>query len=496
LKNLRMFKKLCGAQGLSCVVLATTMWSQVTPEEGERRESELISNQGLWGEMIQQGSTVMRQDRAEVSAIQIIQYILNKPHRMVLDIQEEMASGKTIDETSVGRELEAELQRMRKKYEAEMKEMREDMLEAQRLNDKRSQEEITAIRANLQKKMDQDREDRERMRVTIKELQKQRDAELREERQKNSERELAFHKNVAENAQRLKTMEFDSKHNLETTKLEYERQKIEIENARLRAIERKWEYKDKSILPTFGGVVKSILTFPAKVTRPTESMETATPMAFQTLEEFLDSIPGIQAQKRRGGSESRDQLRTAVEKAVALQLKIFDPGDESWLTELVGQNHSGEDNAQFIATLLVEYALNRPWVLHNGLIKGMIASTPSGLNSSGPASENIIPRFLHSETCTYHMLYRDPNRFLIDCMDNVSRSLSIVNVSKKRKDLTSLPEREVEDVTMTTNIDTLLGMAGFVPILPTAIPFTLTDSLFLDDIQDKALCEFQSHIHF
>ena len=241
-----MFKKLCGAKGLSCVVLATTMWSQVTSDEGERRENELISKPEFWGEMIKQGSTVLRQDRAEVSAIQIIQYILSKRSRMVLDIQEEMASGKTLDETSAGRELEAELERMRKQHEAEMRELREDMLEAQRQNDKRSQEEIAAIRAELQKKMDQDKEDRERMRVTMEELQKERDMELREERQRNHERELEFQKAVAENAQKLRMMELDSNHKLEIARLEYEKQKTETENARLRAKEAKRKQDDES----------------------------------------------------------------------------------------------------------------------------------------------------------------------------------------------------------------------------------------------------------
>lgn len=240
-----MFKKLCGAKGLSCVVLATTMWSQVTLDEGERRENELISKQEFWGEMIKQGSTVMRQDRAEVSAIKIIQYILGKRRRMVLDIQEEMASGKTLDETSAGRELEAELDRMRKQHEAEMRELREDMIEAQRQNDKRSQEEIAAIRAELQKKMDQDREDRERMRVTMEDLQKQRDEELREERQRNHERELEFQKEVAENAQRFKIMELDSNHRVELTRLEYEKQKFESENARLKAIVARQKQKEE-----------------------------------------------------------------------------------------------------------------------------------------------------------------------------------------------------------------------------------------------------------
>ena len=235
LKNLRMFKKLCGAQGLSCVVLATTMWSHVTPEDGERRESELITKQDFWGEMIKQGSTVMRQDQDEVSAIKIIQYILGKRRRMVLDIQEEMASGKTLDETSAGRELEAELERMRKQHEAEMRELREDMIEAQKQNDRRSQEEIAAIRAELQKKMDQDREDRERMRVTMEELQQERDAELREERQRHHERELEHQKAVAENTQRLKMMELDTNHRVELARLQYERERTEAENARWRA---------------------------------------------------------------------------------------------------------------------------------------------------------------------------------------------------------------------------------------------------------------------
>jgi hypothetical protein len=245
LKNLRMFKKLCGAQGLSCVVLATTMWSQVTPEDGERRENELISKHDFWEEMIKQGSTVMRQDQDEVSAIKIIQYILSKRRRMVLDIQEEMASGKTLDETSAGRELEAELERMRRQHEAEMRELREDMIEAQRQNDRRSQEEIAAIRAELQKKMNQEKEDRERMRVTMEELQKQRDEELRKERQRNHERELEHQKAVAENLQRLKMMELDTNHKVELTKLKYEKEKTEAENARWRAAEAERKRKEE-----------------------------------------------------------------------------------------------------------------------------------------------------------------------------------------------------------------------------------------------------------
>jgi hypothetical protein len=492
LKNLRMFKKLCGTQGLSCVVLATTMWSQVTPEEGERRENELISKQEFWGEMIMQGSTVKLQDRAEVSAIEIIQYILSKRRRMVLDIQEEMASGKTLDETSAGRELEAELARMRKRHEAEMRELREDMLEAQRLNDKHSQDEIAAIRSDLQRKMDQDREDRERMRVTMEELQKERDAELREERQKNYERELAFQKDKAETVMKLKTMELDSKHQIEITRLEYEKQRTETENARLRAIEakRKEESKYKTIPTIMGGAVSFTHASSTEAARHEESKNTTKPTAFQSLEEFLQSIPALSTKKTHHRLQGRDQLHRVVEEAVAPQLKILHLGDESWLTELVEHNHNGEDNTQFIAKLLVGYALDRPWVLHDRLIKQMIAFNP---NPFDPAREKIILQCQHLD----HTPREDLTQFLIDPKDNVSGSLWIVNTSKKSKNLPWLPDREIEHEVTTTNLDTLLGMAGFVPIFSEAkIQSTAIQSSFLDAVQDKALRDFQSHVHF
>ncbi|KAH8800297.1 hypothetical protein F5884DRAFT_757908 [Xylogone sp. PMI_703] len=203
------------------------MWSYVPPEDGERREKELISNKDFWGEMVNQGSKVMRQDQDEVSAIGIIQYIIGQRRRVVLDIQEEMASGKTLDETSAGRELEAEIERMRKRHEADMRDLREEMMDAQRTNDKKAQEEIAAIRAELQKKLDQDREDIERMRVTVEELQKERDEELREAREKNYERELKHREAMAESTLKLKLMEIETSHQIERTKLIHEKEMAE-----------------------------------------------------------------------------------------------------------------------------------------------------------------------------------------------------------------------------------------------------------------------------
>jgi len=244
LKNLRMFKKLCGADGLSCVVLATTMWNQIDAANGERREEELICKAEFWGDMIKRGSTVMRHDQNEVSATNIIQHILSVRSRMVLDIQKEMASGKSLDETSAGQELEAELERMRRKYEDEMKELREDMMEAQRKNDRASQEEIAKIRAELQQRMKQEREDREKMRVNMEELRRERDEELRNERQKIAQLAWDNAKKLADKEHAIIMMEMTANHKIEMAKHELRMKTLKEKNDRWEAAEAERKLKE------------------------------------------------------------------------------------------------------------------------------------------------------------------------------------------------------------------------------------------------------------
>lgn len=49
LKNLRMFRSLCGTENLSYVILATTIWDKVNAGEGRAREAELLFNDQWWG---------------------------------------------------------------------------------------------------------------------------------------------------------------------------------------------------------------------------------------------------------------------------------------------------------------------------------------------------------------------------------------------------------------------------------------------------------------
>ena len=62
MKNLRMFRKLCGENGLGSVALVTSMWSLCTLEDGERREQQLLTQNDLWNYLLDKGAKSFRHD--------------------------------------------------------------------------------------------------------------------------------------------------------------------------------------------------------------------------------------------------------------------------------------------------------------------------------------------------------------------------------------------------------------------------------------------------
>jgi hypothetical protein len=53
MKNLTMFKDLCGMETMPKVIIATTMWSEVREGVGERREAQMSEH--FWGPMLTNG---------------------------------------------------------------------------------------------------------------------------------------------------------------------------------------------------------------------------------------------------------------------------------------------------------------------------------------------------------------------------------------------------------------------------------------------------------
>ncbi|KAE8348653.1 P-loop containing nucleoside triphosphate hydrolase protein [Aspergillus coremiiformis] len=177
IRNLMMFKKLCGEKCLDSVVLATTMWSNPPSDKEIRRETQLKTERKFWGEMIAHGSQVFRQDDGGTSATEIIQHILSRPQNVTLRIQEEMASGKSLGETAAGKEVQAEVERLKARYERQLNELRQEMREAERRQDLNHKKEIAAVRAELEEELKSSKQQQNILRMDIDELRKQRDTE-------------------------------------------------------------------------------------------------------------------------------------------------------------------------------------------------------------------------------------------------------------------------------------------------------------------------------
>lgn len=156
LRNLRMFRKLCGEDALENVVVVTTRWDDVSEKDREtmeKREDELMKTPGKFFEpLIDKGGKFLRHDNTEGSARRIVETFLKKSP-VALQIQLEMRDGKTLEETAAGSELAAELKKLVDKHSKEMKDLKEEMAVAIAEKDEALKKELEAERIKMQKEI-------------------------------------------------------------------------------------------------------------------------------------------------------------------------------------------------------------------------------------------------------------------------------------------------------------------------------------------------------
>jgi len=179
LRNLKMFRKLCGDEPLKNVVLATSFWGKVDASLGEQREEELRTNREFWGAMLAKGSKMARfTDRN--SGLRIISGLLDKLPT-ALEIQHELVDDKKeLIETAAGQTVNEELLRLEAKHAAERAKIQEEMRDALEKKDKELQE----ILAEQQEKLDRrlDRVHRQQEQLKARTRAERREMELEFER--------------------------------------------------------------------------------------------------------------------------------------------------------------------------------------------------------------------------------------------------------------------------------------------------------------------------
>jgi hypothetical protein len=114
------------------VTLCTTMWDKISPVEAEKREADLRAK--FWAPMLQAGATIARHDHTMESAHKVLRRFL-KLKGINVQLQEELAKGVPLGETSTGKVINRELQEFQEKARKELEQMKIDMAEAIREKD-------------------------------------------------------------------------------------------------------------------------------------------------------------------------------------------------------------------------------------------------------------------------------------------------------------------------------------------------------------------------
>lgn len=160
-RNLSMFKQLCGDSVYPHVVLATTMWSYLesSPEllkQGSKNMEELVKRPEWWGIMKQRGSRVVRHSGKRDSALEIIDSLIaSRDPSMTMNIQREMVDDKlSLENTSAGREADKEIHKARERWQEEIKTVQKNYEAALKDRDQQMTQMLKAQHDELQSKIE------------------------------------------------------------------------------------------------------------------------------------------------------------------------------------------------------------------------------------------------------------------------------------------------------------------------------------------------------
>ncbi|KAF2118943.1 P-loop containing nucleoside triphosphate hydrolase protein, partial [Lophiotrema nucula] len=139
-QSMRVFERICGEKNYPNVYLVTTMWNLLDPKTadkvGQSREKTLVEKDEFFGSMSTGGAKIERDYGDQGSAREIIQQIVKQKSRFVTTLQQEMCdSKKKLVETSIGRLLEKDMDKIQDEYEKERKELSSALNDAHRNQD-------------------------------------------------------------------------------------------------------------------------------------------------------------------------------------------------------------------------------------------------------------------------------------------------------------------------------------------------------------------------
>lgn len=157
LRNLKMFRELCGQDPLKNILLVTTRWGiaeQVDAIQAKRREEQLRTDTKFWASMIAGGARMARFEDTRESATQLITSLQNcQP--VALQIQSELVDqDKSLSQTSAGITVNEEMILLEKHYKDEVSKLVRELADAREAQDKALQEALEQAKEDSRKKLE------------------------------------------------------------------------------------------------------------------------------------------------------------------------------------------------------------------------------------------------------------------------------------------------------------------------------------------------------
>lgn len=162
LRNLKMFRQLCGKEPLKNVILATTFWSKVPKDDALMRENELATTPLFWGDMLERGS-VMKRLYDPQGALDIVGHLVSKP-QITLQIQKELVEdNKALVDTAAGQAVNEELVRLTQKHQEDLERLQRELHEALEEHDLELQHILQQQQEHVDKEIEKVRRQQEQL---------------------------------------------------------------------------------------------------------------------------------------------------------------------------------------------------------------------------------------------------------------------------------------------------------------------------------------------
>jgi len=165
-KNLRMFKKVLGMNGMKNCRLVTTKWKLVEEAVGADREKELCESDDFWRPLVRAGATTVRFDDSTESAMNILGPLVFGPS-FEPQLLGELRDGTTLPQTEAGQVVNDDVEEATKAHATELKELEKEKMEALAQKDFEYAAQLEEEKKKHQAKVDQLEKDRKMLDTPI-----------------------------------------------------------------------------------------------------------------------------------------------------------------------------------------------------------------------------------------------------------------------------------------------------------------------------------------